>query len=50
MLAYKVGPCNSEIMMTYGGDTVKKWMYRVNNMQRRIDYAADLLRQGIAAL
>lgn len=44
MLAYKVGAYHSEIMMTYGGDSINKWMHRITNLQRRIDYAADLLR------
>jgi serine/threonine protein kinase len=50
MLGYKVGKDFSEILMTHGGNSLEKWTPRLTKQIDRIDFAADMLRQIIAAL
>jgi serine/threonine protein kinase len=50
MLGYKVTKDCSEILMTYGGNTLVQWRNFIEPPTRKFDFAADLLRQGIKAL
>jgi len=44
MLGFKFGAGYGEILMTHGGDTMDDLMNKIQNMQQRVDYAADMLR------
>lgn len=50
MLGYKVSKSYSEIMMTHGGNCLEKWTPRLPNRIKRVNFAADMLRQIIMAL
>lgn len=50
MIGYKIRQDCSEILMTHGGSTLAQWYRFIENRQKRIDFAADFLRQSIAAL
>jgi len=50
MLGYKVSKHYSEIMMTHGGNCLEQWMVHIKQVEQRIDFAADMLRQILPAL
>lgn len=50
MIGYKVGKDYCEIMMTHGGNNLEQWTAHIKQPERRVDFAADMLRQILSAL
>lgn len=50
LLGYKVSKDFCEILMNYNGSNLCQWIAHISDYQTRLDFAADLLRQGIIAL
>jgi len=50
MLAYKKSRQYCEILMTHGGSSLKQWIAHIIDVQQRVEFAAEMLKQIIPAL